>query len=559
MLNLNLLYKAVFKPEYQRFDPIRNYYTIFLDTPEFAPLYPDFNDRIEYLLSAEAYSYLHAENDPLTRHEVEEKLSEIAEMLDMRTNSAPPARRYCLLSYFDDEHQDVDAVVRQISWLECDSRDVVTLMVCLSKRMSGKVVFLEKLAEALGEKAKNVDLFVFTDAHTTYYRRALIHSLCGAVMLNCELSQYQIRKQRKNAAATMVNNYVQALGEDGQQYLQAKNPIIWSGLFCKYYDRKLDFLHQYAVETCDHVKKLTQEDFIAFAQQVYKDTVPHREKSVVRSTIHRAVELIPYVVPAKPKQAMSTLRSQLQYLYGDRGVGSVELTLKATLSGVYDYRLEELADKGSERLLELCSGYAMPDWENAVNSMLDAYIRSLREAVANAQSALEKMLDDDLMGDVEGGMDGYLTQFQRFYEAQKTMLFWDEVSRKIKAYPERYEQFSKRAEDLCQQMEQLRQSIPTGRVYQYDKLSVPSLSAEQVLSMDTSESICASIRTLFNSQQENNTGVAAPTDCNPVFAIALSPQFSKSVPVELHTAAYTFCGCEMTGQYFVPMEGEQDV
>jgi hypothetical protein len=108
-------------------------------------------------------------------------------------------------------------------------------------------------------------------------------------------------------------------------------------------------------------------------------------------------------------------------------------------------------------------------------------------------------------------------------------------------------------------MEQLRQSIPTGRVYQYDKLSVPSLSAEVVLSMDTSESLCASIRTLFNSQQDNNTGVAAPADCNPVFAVPISPQFSKTVAVEMHTAAYTFCGCELNGQYFVPMDGEQDV
>lgn len=560
MLNLNLLYKEVFKPEYQRFDPIRNYYTIFLDTPEFAPLYPDFNDRIEYLLSSEAYSYLHAsENAPLTRNEVEEKLSEIAEILDMRTNSAPPARRYCLLSYFDDEHRDMEALIRQISWLECDSRDVVTLLVCLSKRMSGKVAFLEKLAGMLGEKAKTVDLFVFTDAQTVYYRRALINSLCGAVMLNTELAQYQVRKQRKNAVSTMVNNFVQALGEDGQSYLQSRNPMLWTGLFCKYYDRKLDFLHQYAMEACDNVKKLTQEVFIAFAEQVYKATVPNREKNVVRSSVHRAVDLIPYVVPAKPKQSMSSLRSYLQYLYGERGVGTIDLTLKATLSVVYDYRIEALAEKGSERLMELCSGYAMPDWEITVKSMLDQYVLSLKDTVNSAQSSLEKLLDDDLMGDIEGGLDSYLSQFQRFYEAQKMMLFWDEVSRKIKAYPERYEQYSLRAEELCRQMEQLRQSIPTGRVYQYDKLSVPSLSAEVVLSMDTSESLCASIRTLFNSQQDNNTGVAAPADCNPVFAVPVSPQFSKTVAVEMHTAAYTFCGCELNGQYFVPMDGEQDV
>ena len=139
------------------------------------------------------------------------------------------------------------------------------------------------------------------------------------------------------------------------------------------------------------------------------------------------------------------------------------------------------------------------------------------------------------------------------------LLLWDEVRRKIQAYPERYEQFSSRVQELCRQMDQLCQSIPTSRVYQYDKLSVPSLSAQQVLLMDSSESICASIRSLFNSQKENNTSVAAPVDCNPVFAIGLSPQFSKSAPVELHTTAYTFCGCEMNGQYFVPMEGEQDV
>lgn len=560
MLNLNHLYKVVFKPEYQRFDPVKNYYTIFLDTPAFAPLYPDFNDRIEYLLSTDSYSYLHAsENAALERNEVEEKLSEIAEMLDMRTNSAPPARRFCLISYFDDAHQDVQAVARQISWLECDSRDVVTLLVCLSKRMEGKVELLEKLAEALGEKAKTVDLFVFTDAHTVYYRRALINSLCGAVVLNTELAQYQARKQRKNATATTVNNFIRALGEDGQAYLATKKPVLWSGLYCKYYDRKLDFLHQYTMEACDSVKTLTQADFVGFANEVYKSLVPHREKGMVKSTISRAVDMIPYVVPAKPKQALSSLRSYLQYLYGDRGVGAVELTLKATLSGIYNYRIEDLGDKGSQRLMELCSGYAMKDWELQVNAMLDTYLRSLRDAVSSAQSSLEKLLDEDLMGDLEGTMDRYLSMFYQYYEAQKTMLFFDEVSRKLRSYPERYEQYSLRSEELAQQMEQLRQSIPTGRVYQYDKLPVPALSAQQMLTIDQSEELCASIRNLFNSQQDNNTGITAPSDCGPVFALPLSPQFTKTAPVELHTAAYTFCGCELTGQYFVSMEGQPDV
>ena len=560
MLNLNLLYKAVFKPEYQRFDPTKNYYTIFLDTPSFAPLYPEFNDRIEYLLSADSYSYLHAsENAALERNEVEEKLSEIAEMLDMRTNSAPPARRFCLISYFDDENQDVQAVARQISWLECDSRDVVTLLVCLSKRMSGKAELLENLVGALGEKAKTVDMYVFTDAHTVYYRRALINSLCGAVVLNSEVAQYQTHKQRKYAAAVSVGKYIDSLGDDGRRYLSTKKPMLWSSLYCKYYDRKLDFLHQYTMETCENVKKLTQEDFIGFANEVYNSLVPHREKGAVKTTISRAVEMIPYVVPGKPKQALSSLRSYLQYLYGDRGVGAVDLTLKATLSGIYNYRIEDLGDKGCLRLMELCSGYAMPDWELQVKAMLDTYIRSLRDAVSNAQASLEKLLDDDLMGDEEGTMDRYLNQFQRYYEAQKILLFFDEVSRKLHAYPERYDHFSRRSEELAQQMELLRQSIPTGRVYQYEKLPVPALSAEQMLTIDQSEALCASIRALFNSQQDNNTGVTAPTDCGPVFAVVLDPQFSRTASVELHTAAYTFCGCEMNGLYFVSMEGEQDV
>lgn len=559
MLNLNNLYKSVFKPEYQRFDPIRNYFTIFLDTPAFAPLYQDFSDRIEYLISSEAYAYLHAAEDAaLERHAVEERLSEIAEMLDMRTNSAPPARRYCLLSYFDDEHQDVEEVARQVSWLECEPRDVVTLMVCLSKRMSGKVDLLEKLVDALGEKAKSVDLFIFTDAHTVYYRRALIHSLCGAVVLNAELSQYQARKQRKSATSMSVDQFIRSLGEDGRKYLASKKPMVWSSLFCKYYDRKLDFLHQYAVEACDSVKKLTQEEFVTFAEQVHKSLVPHREKGVVKSTISRAMDMIPYVVANKPKVSLSSLRSYLQYLYGDRGVGAVELTLKATLSGIYNYRIEDLAEQGCDRLMELCSGYAMPDWEQQVKGMLDVYIRTLRDAASNAQSSLEKLLDDDLMGDEEGSLDRYLNQFQRYYEAQKAMLFFDEVSRKLRAYPERYEKYSRHAEELAEEMQQLRLSIPTGRVYQYDKLAVPALSAQQLLTMDTSEELCVSIRNLFNSQQDNNTGVTAPADCSPVFAIPLSPQFSRTAPVDLHTAAYTFCGCELTGQYFVSMEGEQD-
>lgn len=560
MLNLNHLYKEVFKPEYQRFDPIRNYYTIFMDTAAFAPLYPDFIDRIEYLLSSDAYSYLHTSAEgELSRYDVEEKLSEIAEDLDMRTNSSPPARRYCLLSYFNDEHQDVATVARQLSWLECDSRDVVTMMVCLSKRMNDKIAFLEKLTEALGDKANSVDLFIFTDAHTAYYRRALINSLCGTVLMNTERDRYQQRKERKTSIVNTINSFVRTLGEDGQRYMAGKTPVSWSSMFCKYYDRKLDFLHQYAVEVCDGVKKLSHEEFVGFAEEIYRNLIPHREKGTVKASIQKAVEMIPYVVPTKPRTAMSSLRNYLKYLYGERGVATVELTLKATLSGIYNYRIEQLAERGGERLMELCSGYAMPEWENRIRGMLDDYINSYTQLVNSAQSSLETLLEDDLMGDEEGMLERYLEQYHRLYETQKALLFWEEVRRTMQVYPERYEGYSERAQQLCEQMQQLRESIPTSRVYQYDKLNVPQLSAEQVLTMDTSETLCASIRALFNSQRDNNTGVSAPTECSPVFAVPLSPQFSRASTVELHTAAYTFCGCELNGQYFVPMEGEQDV
>ena len=558
MLNLNHLYKVVFKPEYQRFDPVKNYYTIFLDTPAFAPLYPDFIDRIEYLLSADSYTYLHAAEDAaLDRNEVEEKISEIAEMLDMRTNSAPPARRFCLMAYFDEAHQDVQAFVRQLSWLEYSNRDVVTLMVCLSKRMSDKVELLEKLADALGERVRAVDLFIFTDGHTAYSRRSLINSLSGAVVLNAEVAQYQGRRQRKNSATITVGQYIDSLGEDGKRYLATKKPVIWSSLYCRYYDRKLDFLHQYVMESCDKVKKMTQADFIEFAEQVYKVLVPHPEKRLVSDTVSKAVSMIPYVVPTKGKQPQSCLRSGLKTLYGERGVGTLELTLKATLSNIYHYRIEELADLGIQRLMELCSSYAMPDWDIQIKSMMEAYIRSLRDAVSNAQRKLEKILDEG--ADDDSTLTQYLMEFQRFYEAQKMLLFFDEVSRKLRAYPERYEQYSQRSEELAEQMDQLRQSIPTNRAYQYEKLDVPALSAQQLLTMDADEGLCTSIRTLFDSQKQNNTDATAPNDCELVFSVGLSPQFARSTSVELHTVAYTFCGCEMTGLYFVPMEEEQDV
>lgn len=562
MLNLNSLYKAVFKPEYSRFDPLNDYYTILMDTPAFMSLYEEFYDRIEYLMSADAYTYLHTEADAdLDRNTVEEKLSEIAEMLDMRTNSMHVSRRFCVLAYFDNDHQDVDDLMRRISWLNRDNRDVLTLLVCISKRIENRDALLEKLEEKLSDKANQVDLYLFTDGHTTYSRRALIHSICGAIVMNGDLAAYQARKSRKNLAAMTIGQYIANLGEDGKRYLADMRPIRWSSLHCKYYDRQYDFLNQYIADACDNVRKMSTEDFAGILDDIYRALLPHYDAAEVKLVLMDAFRQIPYVVAAEPRQqSLSTLRAHFISIYGENGVATVDLTLKATLSGVYNYRVEDLARKCSEQIFARCAGFAAEDLYELVCQMLERQMKSFAEGCDGIADSLRRILDDDMQaGYSESFEEDYLDKYLHYYQKQKVLVFWQEVRRLITTYPDNYSSYCSQSKDHHDQLAKLRESIPTNRIYQFEGLKSKSYTAAQLLSMEGDEASCEHIRTLFSTSRDEGKGIVAPADCGPVLSIPFAPHFYQSAPVELKTASYTMCGCELNGQYFVMMGAEQDV
>lgn len=557
MLNLNTLYNAVFKPERRKLDPARDYYTILMDTPDFLPFYTDLRGRLDQLMSEDAYTFMHAENAPLSQNEADEKLSQITEMLDMRTNGMAPPRRFCLMAYFDDDHKDTAYLPEMISWLGAMPNDVVTVFVVLSKNMAEKGEFLNELGNALGHWAKVVDLYVFTDAFTQFYRRGLVHSLCGAIVMNVGVTDYQRRKSRKSAAENMVDAYVDAMAADGQESITKHCPIKWSSIYCRYYDRQYDFLNQYVSNACENVRGLTKDDFLRVADEAYQQVIPQRTTVAVESIVKNAVSYIPHVTANSTKVSMSTLRYYFDQLYGDSGAATVELTLKVTLAGLFNYRVEELARECSELIFEKCAVFATKNLYNNLLGLLEDYIATFRKSCDNIAKTIQLSLDDDMPEEARTShLNDYLKKYIELYTRQKALSFWEEVLRLVRSHPEYYDAICRKSEDYFQELEDVKKSLPANSIYVYDISSDRTYSTGELMNLESDAASCALIREKFNRAQGGAAGAVAPADCNMVFNVPIAPHFYKGETVQMETASYTLAGYEINGKYFVTMGAE---
>lgn len=558
MLNINSLYNAVFKPEAKRFDPRDDYYTIILDTPEFAPLYGEFSSRMGYLMNTESYSYIHAEGTmPLKRTDVEERLSQIAEMLDIRTNGMPPQRRFCLMTYFETADADVSQLSQLMSWLDAGMRDVISLFVCIPKRMENVDSFLARLGETLKSQADKLDLYIFTDANTDFYRRGLLHSICGAILMNSQIKHYQERKFRLSAAVSGVEQYVSSMAEDGRKRIEKMPAIRWSSLFCRYYDRQYDFLNQYIAAACENIKILTAQGFEEELQAIYEQTVPHKDAKSIKRMLQQAVAYIPYVVPSRPKLSISTLRYYFDHVYGDRGMQTVEMTLKATLAGLIDYRMDDIVQQCCEMIFDKCADYATGDLYEKVLALLESYLDNLRKHCEASAKNIQLSLEDDIPEEArEHQLDEYLTKYVELHMKQKAISFWNLVVRTIRAYPERYKDACLRSDENYRHLEELKRSLPSNPVYRFEILERESYSAGQLLNLEHNDERCEKIRKMFNNTNGGGADIVPPSECTLVFNIPIAPHFYRGEQVRLDTTSYTLVGYEINGKYLVTM-GEE--
>ncbi len=562
MLNLNSLYNAVFKPVYRHFNPRSDYFTVLIDTPEFEPLYQDVNSKLESLMNSEAYIYFHADNpSDIDRDMVEERLSQVTEMLDMRLHDEQPARRYCLLTYFNDNCRDFDRILRLLTYLNRETRDVVTLVVCLSKRMSGQSELLDEVTRKLYEKAPYVDLYIFNDAHTAYYRRTLTYSICGVVIMNADVNSKRERDARKTVAVTAVENYIGTqLSEDGKKWLHNLPAVRWSTLCCKYYDRQYDFLNKYVSDACKNIKQLNIRDFTGMMEEIYRTLIPTKEARDVKPILNQAITLIPHIVASIPKSSARTLNDYFCFVYGDKGLSNVELTLKVTLFRIYSHRIEGIVKKCCLLIFQKCSGFAEENLYEQVCTLLEQYLNSLHASCNGIRNTLKLILDEDIIKNrYEDGVDKYLDKYIQFYEKQKAETFWREVLRLIRIYPENFRMYCETACNYYKQIRELTESLPVGRIYSFEDIKIKAFTAEEILTLDKSEGECSYIRTLFECCRNDGRGAIPPENCTQVFNFSVDSHFYRSSQVTLANDSYTLCGCELNGQYFVSIGGKQDV
>lgn len=561
MLNLNSLYNAVFHPNFRKFNPRADAYTVLMDTPAFEPLYPGVLSNLESWMNPDAYTFLHAKSgDDLRRERVEERLSQIAEMLDQRYFDEPPARRFCLFAYFDDSHRETGEIFDLLERIGADgrdSRDSVALMVCLSGRMEGVRPFLEEFSQKLAQKTSGgLDLYLFSDGHTAYYRRSLICSLCGAVVMNVGLDRIRAHESRKSAARSAVNRYVASqLGEQGQEWIKTLPPLAWSTLYCRYYDRQYDFLCRFVSDACKGLKSLENADFFRIVEEIYAAEIPDRDKNEVCERLVQAVSLIPSLSDHTPKGSVYSLEGYFQSLWGDRAKSAVYMTLKATLSAIYNDQLENSMRRCCEILFERCSQFAQEKLYDRVCELLEAYLASLRTAGQGAARGLDAALSADTTPESwKDVLKEYTEKYLQLYLLQKKESFWNLALRQIRAYPQDYEPVCRKAGDYHRQIRELTDGLPAFGEGA-EKVCPREFTAGEILTLDQNSEICEMIFRLFQNGKDFGQTLSYPENCRPVFTLPLDPQFYQSGQVELSTDSYTLCGREINGLYLVHIGG----
>ena len=558
MLNFNSLYNAVFNPVYPPFDSVRDYFTVIFDTVGFDVLYDDVSSRLKSMMNGESYVYYHSESESdLEKSNVEERLSEVTEMLDVRVHGDPPSRRYCILAYFDENNRSFESVLGLLKTIKREQKDVVTLLACMSKELADPEGFLKDMGFALKENAPFVDWYVFSDLNTKYYRRLLEYSICG-VIINGSTISLQAQKSTRRANAEMaVNNYIETqLSDEGKSWVKSLPNMSWSTACYKYYDHQYDFLCKYLLDVCKNLKALSKETFFGMLDNYYETLVSAKDNVRIRSIMEKSIDLMPYVISSVGKGNEVELCDFYRTVYGDRGPSAVELTLKTTLASLYNYNPTGIIDDCVNRLFSDCSGYADANIYANVCGLLKQRIEELEQGCASINSSLKFILSE--LVTVETYRDiqkKYIDKFHNLYVKQKEMQFWTQVLDNISRNPENYTECCKLSSDCYNEIQNLIRSRPAVTPYDGMKIKTVELSAAEILDLDSNTKVCGHIKESFSLVGGGNEGKSAPDSCSPVFDVNFDPNFYRGEKVNYSNAAYELCGLELNGRYLVSLGG----
>jgi len=562
MLNFNSLYNAVFNPTYPEFDSEKDYYNIIIDTPEFKPLFHEVSSKLNTLMNRDAFTYYHSENkSDLSQDCIEEQISSITEMLDSKIQGVLPARRFCILTYFDDNSRDIDFVINTITNLRREPKDIVTLIVCMSKQMQDKCNFLTEFANQLVNKAPYVDWYFFSDLNTTYYRRMLTYSICGTIINGANILLQKQRKNRKISADNNTMNYVDSqLGEGGKAYVASLPPISWSTVCYKYYDRQHDFLSKYILDTCNNLRKITPQYFGDLLDSIYRNNIPKIEAGTVREILNRSISMMPFVIPSVHKNSINRLYDYFNIAYGVNGPFVVELTFKATLTGIYNYSITDTVVECTKQIFINCSKFAEDGIYDIVCNMLEQRISNLQSTIKAINSSINLILDEDITyGSHSDTLDKYIDKYNQLYVNQKEEAFWVEVLRIIKSHPKDYSQYCEMASNYHKEIMDLIKSFPSVNSFDNVKMDVVELTAADILTLDQNTEICKYIQKQYEFINQERFRKNSPQDCSAVLDIEFDPHFYSYFEVNYSNEAYELCGIEANGKYLAYIGGEKDV
>lgn len=548
MLNITSLYNAVFKPALPKYDPKTDYFTVLIETPSFK-FGQEIRSKIEYLMTPDSYMCLNIDGDSDV---MKNKLTEVDQKLDkwMLLGNVP-ARRYCFLAYFDEENQDYTSLLKLVSDLPLDQNDVVTLMLCVSKEIGDTNEayehFVDTVAQAVYKLSPKIDLFLFTDKHIRSNYIKLVNSISGSIIMNSKLASYEAKRVRRDEVERYVKHHIDQLPEAGQQAMQSMLPIRWSSVHLNYYDRQDEFLNKYIITACQNLKKLSADNFYEMLNSIYESLIPEQDELRVSKALKEAVDRIPYISSTPPKNIDLYFRNYFEYLYGDKAVSTIELSLKATLSGIFNYRTEDKVVQVCDLIFDKCSGFAVDDLYDQVCSLLEAYLNTLDDSRNELAKDLKRYLDNT---PYTSGLDVYLGKYTQLYTMQKVRAFWNDVLKRIRTYKSEYDSYNDKACEYHDQIKKLCEGILVQGFFDFSYTDTKQFTAEEILTLESDEDAIEHIRSVFASCQIQDKDIDCPTDCESVFTASLDPFFSRCTQgIEWPIASNSFVGCELNGLY----------
>jgi hypothetical protein len=371
---------------------------------------------------------------------------------DISDRYYPLYTNFIYINTVEPDDVSFDDVLEYISWaneIKKPNDNIIVLSLIPAK------VAVEAIKKLTVDYYKGIDTYFFTyaDDDTQIRRQALVSAVSGVIVLSSLRDHHKQHMMRKINAAGRADQYIAELNPNAIEEFTKTQDALWSTVYCKFYDRKMDYLAWYCYNMCDHIKTLDDAMLTKIFDKIYLDYVANNNHNMSDPRIKVLVQsilMIPTMIapPEKRRKPVSfTVKSRLEELYGaDEAKQMLELSMRTSLAGVTVESIVPSNDILIDKIYEECKNYYVPDLFDRLVGSLAMYIEkldaNLKELTSIQDSALNNPNEPDT--EYEVAVKKYVGAYLKRYDLHKQISFWknlqtcienkDEAVQRILAY-----------------------------------------------------------------------------------------------------------------------------